>query len=94
MRIDLYNTAATQAESLADPKQVKSQGPSVPDLTGEGDHATLTSGAGSIASLVSGAMNSPEVRQDKVESLQKAISGGQYKIEPDQIAGAMIDEHA
>jgi flagellar biosynthesis anti-sigma factor FlgM len=94
MRIDLYNTAATQAESLADPKQVKAQESSVPDATGEVDHATLASGAGSIASLVSGAMNSPEVRQGKVESLQQAINSGQYKIDPDQIAGAMIDEHA
>lgn len=94
MRIDLYNTAATQAESLADPKQVKAEGSSIANATGEGDHATLTSGAGSVASLVSGAMNSPDIRQDKVESLQKAINSGQYKIEPDQIAGAMIDEHA
>jgi len=94
MRIDLYNTTATQAESLADPKQVQAQNSSVPDATIEGDHATLTSGTGSIASLVSSAMNSPEIRQDKVEGLQQAISSGQYKIEPDQIAGAMIDEHA
>jgi len=94
MRIDLYNTAAAQAESLANPKPVNAQGSAVPDATAEGDHATLTSGAGSIASLVSGAMNSPDIRQEKVEGLQKAISSGQYKIEPDQIAGAMIDEHA
>jgi len=94
MRIDLYNSAAAQAQDLTDPKQVKVQNPSVPDATGEGDHTTLTSGAGSITSLVSEAMNSPEIRQDKVESLQQAISSGQYKIEPDKIAGAMIDEHA
>jgi flagellar biosynthesis anti-sigma factor FlgM len=39
-------------------------------------------------------MHSPEIRQDKVQSLQQAISSGQYKLEPDKIAGAMIDEHA
>jgi negative regulator of flagellin synthesis FlgM len=94
MRIDLYNTTATQAESLADQKQVQAQNSSAPHATGEGDHATLTSGAGSTASLVSGAMSSPEIRQDKVESLQQAISSGKYKIDPEQIAGAMIDEHA
>jgi len=93
MRIDLYNSAATQADSLADSKQVKAQGSSTPAVSGE-DHATLTSGAGSIASLVSEAMSSPEIRQAKVESLQQAISSGQYQIDPDKIAGAMIDEHA
>jgi anti-sigma28 factor (negative regulator of flagellin synthesis) len=39
-------------------------------------------------------MNSPEVRQDLVLNLQQAIQSGQYKLEPDQIAGAMIDEQA
>jgi anti-sigma28 factor (negative regulator of flagellin synthesis) len=39
-------------------------------------------------------MNSPEVRQDLVQTLQQAIQSGQYKLEPDQIAGAMIDEQA
>jgi flagellar biosynthesis anti-sigma factor FlgM len=39
-------------------------------------------------------MSSPEIRQDKVSSLQQAVSSGQYKLEPDKIAGAMIDEHA
>jgi negative regulator of flagellin synthesis FlgM len=94
MRIDLYNTAATQAETLADAKQVKAQNLSVPDASGEGDRTTLTSGAGSVESLVSQALTSPEVRQSKVESLQQAVSSGQYQIDPDKIAGAMIDEHA
>jgi flagellar biosynthesis anti-sigma factor FlgM len=39
-------------------------------------------------------MSSPAVRQDKVESLQQAISSGKYQLDPDKIAGAMIDEHA
>lgn len=94
MRIDLYNTAATQADSLADSKQVKAQSSTAPEVSGQGDHATLTSSAGSIASLVSEAMNSPEIRQTKVESLQQAINSGQYQIDPDKIAGGMIDEHA
>lgn len=94
MRVDLYNAAAAQAGNLDDSKPVKAQSASVSDASGEGDHATLTSGTGSIASLVSAAMTSPEIRGDKVESLRQAVTNGQYKIEPDQIAGSMIDEHA
>jgi flagellar biosynthesis anti-sigma factor FlgM len=39
-------------------------------------------------------MNTPEIRQDKVASLQQAISNGSYDLNPQAIAGAMIDEHA
>jgi flagellar biosynthesis anti-sigma factor FlgM len=94
MRIDLFNTAASQVATQPDSKEVKAQSVSAPQVDGGGDHTTLTSGSGSIGSLVTEAMASPEVRQDKVASLQQAVSSGQYKLEPDQIAGAMIDEHA
>jgi flagellar biosynthesis anti-sigma factor FlgM len=39
-------------------------------------------------------MNSPEIRQDKVDSLIKAISSGKYNLDPSEIASSMIDEHA
>lgn len=94
MRIDLYNSAASQVGNQADPKQVKSQSAPASELADGGDRTTLTSGSGSISSLVSEAMSSPEIRQEKVASLQQSISSGQYKLDPGQIAGAMIDEHA
>jgi negative regulator of flagellin synthesis FlgM len=94
MRIDVYNSSA--ANSIGnEPNSKQVQAGTVPASEPEsGDRTTLTSGSGSVSSLVSEAMNSPEVRQDKVQSLQQAISSGQYKLEPDKIAGAMIDEHA
>ena len=94
MRIDLTNTQASQISGQPNSNKVKTQNGSVADVDGSGDHATLTSGSGSISSLVSEAMSSPDVRQDKVQALQQAIGNGQYKLEPDKIAGAMIDEHA
>jgi flagellar biosynthesis anti-sigma factor FlgM len=93
MRIDLYNSAASQIAGQQDPKQVKSQSLTTSDAT-SGDRTTLSSGSGSIDSLVSEAMSSPDIRQDKVASLQQAISNGTYQLDPDKIAGAMIDEHA
>jgi|HubBroStandDraft_5_1064220.scaffolds.fasta_scaffold262285_2 flagellar biosynthesis anti-sigma factor FlgM len=94
MRIDLYNSTASQLNNDSDAKQVKSQDLAVTDATESGDRTTLTSGSVSVSSLVSQAMNSPEVRQDKVESLQQAVRSGKYQLEPENIAGAMIDEHA
>ncbi len=94
MRIDLFNSQASQVAGQPNPKQVKSQDGVASEVDAGGDRATLTSGSGSIGSLVGEAMNSPEIRQDKVESLQQAIGSGQYQLDPEQIAGAMIDEHA
>jgi flagellar biosynthesis anti-sigma factor FlgM len=46
------------------------------------------------SSSVSTAMNSPEIREDKVDSLTQAISSGQYELDPGKIAASMVDEHA
>jgi flagellar biosynthesis anti-sigma factor FlgM len=39
-------------------------------------------------------MSSPEIRQELVQGLKQEVESGQYQLDPDQIAGAMIDEHA
>lgn len=54
------------------------------------DKTTLAFDRTNITSLVSQVMASPEVRQDKVEALRQAISNGQYKVEPDKVADAML----
>jgi flagellar biosynthesis anti-sigma factor FlgM len=61
---------------------------------GERDHATLSSDSASPGSLASIALNSPEVRQDKVDSLAQSIQSGEYELDPAKIASAMIDEYA
>jgi flagellar biosynthesis anti-sigma factor FlgM len=94
MRVDLYNSAASEISSEPSSKQVQSSSVTPSDSGDGGDRTTLTSGADPVSALVSGAMSSPDVRQDRVQSLQQAVSSGSYKLEPDQIAGAMIDEHA
>lgn len=94
MRIDLYNAAASQIDNQSSSEQVKAQNLAASQADHDGDRTTLTSGSGSINALVGQAMNSPEIRQDKVSSLQHQIASGQYKLDPQQIAGAMIDEHA
>jgi negative regulator of flagellin synthesis FlgM len=94
MRIDLFNSQASQLGIQQDPKQVKADSVSTNETAEGGDRTTLTSGSGSIGALVTQAMSSPQIRHDKVASLQQAVSSGQYKLDPAEIAGAMIDEHA
>lgn len=94
MRIDLFNSAATQITGEANTQSAQTRGAAATEADGSGDRTTLTSGSAAISSLVSQAMNTPAIRQDKVQNLQKAIASGNYSLDPNQIAGAMIDEHA
>jgi flagellar biosynthesis anti-sigma factor FlgM len=94
MRIDLYNSAASELSSEPSSKKVQAQSISSSDASDGGVRTTLSSDSGTVGALVSQAMNSPEIRQSKVQSLQQAVSNGSYQLEPDKIAGAMIDEHA
>jgi negative regulator of flagellin synthesis FlgM len=54
------------------------------------DTATLSSDTSSVKALTAKAMESSQLRQDKIEALRQAIQNGNYKIEPDKIAEAMI----
>ena len=94
MRIDLNQAAASQIASETSPKQVNAENADTSGLAGGEDRTTLTSTQQSLNALVSTAMSSPEIRQDRVDSLKQAISDGTYKLDPEQIASSMIDEHA
>jgi flagellar biosynthesis anti-sigma factor FlgM len=94
MRIDLNNAAANQISSEPNAKQVSGASLSQTGVTGSGDTTSFTSDTQSLSSLVGLAMNSPEVRDDKVASLQEQVNSGTYQLDPSAIAGSMIDEHA
>jgi negative regulator of flagellin synthesis FlgM len=94
MRIDLNQAAASQIASETSPKQVNAENVAASDLAGGEDRATLTSTQQPLSALVSTAMSSPEIRQDRVDSLKQAISNGTYELDPEKIAASMIDEHA
>jgi flagellar biosynthesis anti-sigma factor FlgM len=94
MRIDLYNSAASQIASEQSSQQVTTLPGASSGQADSEDRATLTSDSTSVGSLVSTALNSPETRQDKVAALQQAISSGQYELDPGKIAASMVDDHA
>jgi len=94
MRIDLTHASATQIASEATPKQINAENVAASGQGDAGDRTTLTSTQQSVSELVSKAMSSPEIRQDRVDSLKQAIGNGSYALDPEQIAASMIDEHA
>lgn len=54
------------------------------------DEANLSSDAVEYSKLTSAIANVPDVRQDRVASLQQAIQSGTYSVTNQQIAGALL----
>jgi flagellar biosynthesis anti-sigma factor FlgM len=46
----------------------------------------------SISSLAAKAMQTPAVREDRVETLRQSVASGQYELDPDAIAAAMVNQ--
>jgi flagellar biosynthesis anti-sigma factor FlgM len=57
---------------------------------GEGDTAQISQKQGRVQDLVSQVKQLPEIRQDKVAALQRAIGEGSYQVTPAQAAEALI----
>jgi len=94
MRIDLSQLAPGQVSSEQNTKKVSDQQVGASDLSGSVDRTTFTSDSSSVDALVGKAMSSPEIRQDLVSQLKQAVNSGQYKLDSNAIASAMLDEHA
>lgn len=95
MRIDLTQTSANQiANDPTNPNPVTATETSPSDLAATEDRTTLSSAPQSLSELVSTAMSSPDVRQDKIDALTQSIASGKYELDPEKIASSMIDEHA
>jgi negative regulator of flagellin synthesis FlgM len=94
MRIDLSSSSAGELSSELSTQQVGTPNTAQAGKAGAEDRATLTSDSVSVHSLVSTALASPEIRQDKVDSLRLSVSSGQYELDPARIAASMVDEHA
>jgi flagellar biosynthesis anti-sigma factor FlgM len=93
MRIDLTNSSASELSTELS-SQVSTPGTAQAGKAGTEDRATFTSDSVSVNSLVSTALRSPEIRQDKVDSLRLAVDSGQYELDPAKIASSMVDDYA
>ena len=91
MKIDLGAPAVSQA-SVERSNTKAATGNVAANSSVSEDRTTFSSTSTSVKSLVSQALSSPEVRQDKVDALRQSISSGGYKKDPQKIAGAIISE--
>jgi flagellar biosynthesis anti-sigma factor FlgM len=92
MRIDSYNSPASQISAEQTSRQVSAQGSSNANVSGTEDRASLSSGSTSVSSLVSQALQFPEVRQDKVDSLKQSVGNGTYELNPSKIASSILEQ--
>jgi negative regulator of flagellin synthesis FlgM len=90
MRIDLNNISLQGLERDDKTRKAGSKAPSNPDVE---DKTSLSVDTLSISSLEARAMSVPQIREDKVEALRQSIQNGEYKVEPEKIAQAILDRN-
>ena len=56
------------------------------------DKVNLSPAAKEVAQIRAAINGLPEVREDKVQSVKDSIDKGTYKVEPEKIAGKMLEE--
>lgn len=87
MRIDL-NAGATTSGSQAD--EISSQ--AAPASASQTDRSHLSESDASVGKLETAALNSPEVRTEKVQALRSQLQAGNYQVSPAQLAGSILDQ--
>ena len=90
MKVELNNSLTTQG--IQDRPSAKVSSASVSSANVSQDRTTFSSKAQSVQSLVGQALSSPQVRQDRVNALKSSIASGEYKVDANKIAGAIISE--
>jgi len=90
MKIDVNGPAASQLPLDLGTKQA-SKAPLASSQTVTEDWTTLHSDSLSVHALTTQALNSPDVRQGRVDALSQSIAGGNYQVDPTHIAAAMLN---
>ena len=94
MRIDPNQPLANQVVTDRSRANAAKTGNVPPGDAWSGGEASFAATAGGVSSLTARAMETPEIRQERVEALRQAISNGSYQLDPQQIADAMLNEAA
>lgn len=90
MRIDLNNILLNSVEREDKTRKAASKAPNAPSVE---DKASLSVDTLSVSSLEAQAMAAPAVRQDKIDALRQAIQNGEYKVEPEKVAHAILEQN-
>ena len=97
MRIDLFGSAATSGTEQVTGGATQGVKPGAGLLAAaqqETDRTTISSNGLSVATLASKAMDAAAGRSDRVEALRQSVNSGDYKLEPDAIAQAILKDRA
>jgi flagellar biosynthesis anti-sigma factor FlgM len=82
-------TPSLESLGVEAPSRVRPDGPSSTSgssMTSERDSSDLSPAAHAVAQ----AMQMPDVRQDRIASLQQQIAKGNYQVAPQDVADAML----
>jgi flagellar biosynthesis anti-sigma factor FlgM len=95
MKVDLnslnLNTSNLDRTTLSQTQQSTARSASTDDVQTQ-DVTDFSHDNTHIQSLTTQALNNPAIRQDKVDALRQAIAGGNYVIEPEKVADAMMQD--
>jgi flagellar biosynthesis anti-sigma factor FlgM len=89
MRIGL-NTTDPQSISAGQANKSSTAATNQSELSPAGDKIALSQDKVTLSALATQALGQPEVRQDLVDSLRQSVSSGQYNLDPNEIADAIL----
>jgi flagellar biosynthesis anti-sigma factor FlgM len=87
MRIDL-NAGATNSGLQAE----KASSHVAPASASQADQSHLPESEASVGKFETAALNSPEVRTEKVQALRSQLQAGTYQVSASQVAGSILDQ--
>jgi negative regulator of flagellin synthesis FlgM len=93
MKIDTNATLTSQMPTERAAKPVSTGSPAIFQSKTEDRTTFSNSGKTTVQSLTSQALQTPEIRQDKVTALKESIKNGSYNLDPSKIASAMIADN-
>jgi flagellar biosynthesis anti-sigma factor FlgM len=91
MRIDLNSSVP---QRVAPEKSVKSPAASSSADSAQEPESAYSQDTVRLTGLASQAMSLPEVRQDMVARLRQSVQSGQYSVDPQKVAEAMLQRAA
>jgi len=89
MRIGL-NQPDPQSIAAEQAKKSSTTATNQPEQAPPAEKAAVSQDRVTLSALASQALGMPEVRQGQVDSLKQSINKGQYKLDPHEIADAML----
>ena len=90
MRIDLNNILMNGVEREGETRKARGKSPNAPNVE---DKTSLSSDTLSVSSLTTQAMESPSVRQNRVEALRQQVQNGEYNLDSNKIAQAILQQN-